>query len=326
MSRIGLINILLILTHCAFCQTQPATTSPSSLTTAERPNAIPEAKKQNALETVGKMLGVQNTVDNTKAEAKRVEGLVTEDLPDLGLKLQKARKDRSEKKKKIKLVWTEYEGIPIAEAYTKYGSGDKTVIEKFTVLKQYRQPSPYVRETYWFDPKEQRVKYAAIKDKDKALILHGPYKRYQNGNLVEEGFYYVGAKDGRWERYDANFQLLDKIKYHHGFPAESQITYYDSAHTKIKEVLPKEYGKIHGTYLAFYETGALAAEGRYDTGVKVGRWTEYYPGTRRMRKRVVQYGRDRWEEESEPLLLSEWDEKGKVVYERPKEKAGEEEQ
>jgi len=307
MKRSVLIAMLLVSGQAVLAQT---VTSPvqNSFTTAQAP--------VRSDSSAGKF--------NTKALVPgNIDHLVSETLPDIGLKLQKFKreqKDRAERNKKKKLSRTEYEGIPIVEAYTKFGSGDRTIIEKFTVLKQYHQPSVYPRETYWYDSKAQRVSASVIKDKEKALILHGPYRRYQNGELLEEGFYYLGAKDGRWEKYDAKFMLLDKQKWHRGFPAESQITYYDSAHTKIKEVMPKEFGKLHGQYMAFYEGGQLAAEGKYDNGVKVGRWTEYYQ-YRRQRKKITQYGKDRWEESFEPYLISEWDEKGKVVYERPKEKA-----
>ncbi|WP_229311133.1 toxin-antitoxin system YwqK family antitoxin [Larkinella soli] len=310
MKRISLIG--LVLSGWQVVLAQSATTPANdSFTTTKAPVTVKSDKSGPSL--------VPSNVDH----------LVTETLPDLGLKIKqfkKEQKDRSERRKKEKLSHTEYEGLSIAEAYTKFGSGDRTIIEKFHVLKEYRQPSQYVRETYWFDPKEQRVKSSLIKDKEKALILHGPYKRYQNGILLEEGFYYMGAKDGRWEKYDAHYMLLDKQKWDRGFPAEALITYYDSAHTKIKEVLPREFGRLHGQYMAFYDGGQLAAEGKYDHGVKVGRWTEYYQ-FRRQRKKITQYARDRWEEEFEPYVISEWDDKGKLIYERPKDKeVAEEEQ
>ncbi|MGA0557163.1 toxin-antitoxin system YwqK family antitoxin [Larkinella sp. VNQ87] len=306
MKRIALISLLVMGWQLGMAQT---TTSPvqNSFTTSQAP--VTEKSKKG---------------DKTGPSfmPSGVETLMSETLPDLGLKVKQFKedqKDKAERRKKARLLKTEYEGIPIVEQYTKFGSGDRTIIEKFTVLKQYRQPNPYVRETYWFDPKAGRVSSALIKDKDKVMILHGPYKRYQNGVLLEEGFYYIGAKDGRWEKYDANYLLLDKQKWFRGFPAESEITYYDSAHTKIKEVLPKEFGQVHGQYMAFYEGGQLAAEGKYDHGVKVGRWVEYYQ-YRRQRKKITQYGRDRWTEEFEPYVISEWDDKGKITYERPKEK------
>jgi len=328
MIRLALTGFWIVAIPLAGLAQTPApstTTAPASLTTSGVPSAIPTAKRDSSfLGKVKEAVGLDHVktpaLDQLKGQADQGREFVTETLPDLGLKIREYNKEKTEKRRKKKKEKSEYEGIPIAEAYVKFGSGDRTIIEKFHVLKEYRQPSPYVREIYWFDPKGQRVTPSLIKDKEIAQILHGPYKRYQNGHLIEEGFYYIGAKDGRWERYDINFQLLDKAKYARGFPAESQIVYYDSAHTRIKEILPREYGQLHGTYLAYHETGQLAAEGRYDHGVKVGRWTEYYP-LRRQRKKITQYGRDRWEADVEPYVISEWDEKGKLVYERPKEKA-----
>lgn len=293
---------------------------PSSETTTASAQ-LPEALRTESTSSVPGASGRQKSA----LAHTPIGTLVTETLPDLGLKIKQAKKEHTERRKKIKQSLTEYEGIAIEEASTKFGSGERTIIEKFTVLKQYRQPSIYVRDIHWYDAKGQRVSSSVIKDKEQAHILHGPYKRYQNGNLVEEGFYYMGAKDGRWEKYDVNFMLLDKTKFHRGFPAESQIIYFDSAHTKIKEVLPKEHGRLHGNYWAFYEGGQLAAEGRYDHGVKVGRWTEYYQFQRR-KKKITQYGRDRWEEDFEPYVLSEWDDKGKLIYERPKEETTAEEE
>ncbi len=254
--------------------------------------------------------------------------LFNTDLGDLGLKVKEFKKKRSERRKKAKTAKTEYEGLPMIKAYTKIGSGDRTVVEEFYVLKNYQAPSPYVREVFWYDLKGGRVSSSAIKEKEGIYLLHGPYKRYQNGELMEEGYYYAGTKDGRWEKYDAKFMLLDKTRWHHGFPADSRITYYDSTHTKIKEVIPIEYGKVKGQYLAFYENGLPAEEGKYENDQKVGRWTDYYPTTAvgRRRKRLTQYARDGWDTAFEPYVISEWDDRGKATYERPKDKAVAEEE
>jgi antitoxin component YwqK of YwqJK toxin-antitoxin module len=244
----------------------------------------------------------------------------SETLPDLGLKLKQIRKEKSEKRQKTKLAKTEYEGLPMVKTYAKIGSGDRTVIEEFYILRNAQEPSRYVREVFWFDQRAGRVSSAA-KDRSNALLLHGPYKRYVNGDLVEECNFYAGARDGRWEKYDANFMLLDKTRWLRGFPADSRIMYYDSAHTKIKEVVPVQYGKITGQYVAFYENGQVMEEGKYENGVKIGRWTEYHAGgTRRFRRKLTQYARDQWEPDFESYTISEWDDKGKLTYERPKEK------
>ncbi|MEZ0483039.1 toxin-antitoxin system YwqK family antitoxin [Fibrella aquatica] len=322
----------LLATSCVLAQT-----APSALTTAGGPPvAIPKKQKGSFLKKVAEQAGIPSSVvsDPLSTTAYGLPGIPKKDstgsmlsdmlgssIPDLGLKLNSFKKSKGEKREKKKASKTDYEGFPMIRQFIKTGSGDRTIVQEFHVLKTWQDPSSYVRETFGYSPKEARIK-AITKEATGVYLMHGPYKRFQNGDLVEEGFYYLGAKDGRWERYDAKFALIDKVRYHHGFPADAHITYYDSAHTKVKEVLPYEYGKLKGTYLAYHPNGQLAEEGKYDNGVKVGRWTEYHPGgTRRFRRRVTQYARDCWESNVEPVVLSEWDEKGKITYERPKEKA-----
>ncbi len=256
-----------------------------------------------------------------------VAGLVP---ADLGLKIKQIKKLKADRKAKNKLSKTEYEGLSMIKAYTKLGSGDRTVVEEFYVLKDNdaAKPLPYVRDVYRYFQRSGRVTSSIVRDEATGLLLHGPYKRFQNGDLVEEGFYYAGMKDGRWERYDGNFMLLDKVRWSRGVPAESRLTYYDSTHRKIREIVPIEYGKIKGTYMAFHENGLLAEEGKYDNGVKVGRWTEYYPinpSGRRMRRKLTQYGPDCFTP-FEPVVLTEWDEKGKTTFERSKEKVVQEDE
>ena len=252
-------------------------------------------------------------------------------MPDLGLKMKQLKKLKADKKAKSKISKTEYEGLSMVKAYTKLGSGDRTVVEEFYVLRDNdaAKPMPYVREVFRYYQRSGRVTSSIVKDEDKGLLLHGPYKRYQDDNLVEEGNYYAGMKDGRWEKYDAKFMLVDKTYWHRGVPAESRLTYYDSTHRKIKEIIPIEYGKVKGTYQAFHENGLLAEEGKYENGVKVGRWTEYYPispSGRRMRRKLTQHASDQWDTAFESYTISEWDEKGKITYERAKEKVVQDEE
>lgn len=318
------------------------TTAPSALTTAGGPPvAVPAKQKGSFLKKVAQQAGVPASVvsdplsttayglpslPKKDSTGSMLSSLLGADVVDLGLKIKNIGKKKDEKNAKKKLSKTDYEGLPMIRQFIKIGSGDRTIVEEFHVLKEWHDPDKYVREVYGYSPKESRIK-VLTKDLDNVYLMHGPYKRYQNGELMEEGYYYVGTKDGRWEKYDAKFSLIDKVRYQRGFPSEAHIAYYDSAHTKIKEVMPYEYGKQKGTYLAFHLNGQLAEEGKYDEGVKIGRWTEYYPNaTRRFRKRTVQHSHDRWEVPFEPYTLTEWDEKGKITYERPKEKDVEEEE
>ena len=294
------------------------TTAPASLTTAAKPILPPSGSTGPASLTT---LGLPSMSSLKEQKDAYLSGIV----PDLGLKIKQIKKKKETRKSKHKLAKTEYEGLPMIKAFTKFGSGDRTIVEEFYVLRDNDavKSLPYVREVFHYFPKSSRVTSSIVRNEGTGLLLHGPYKRYQNDNLIEEGYYYAGMKDGRWEKYDAKFMLTDKTHWNRGVPAESRLTYYDSTHRKIKEIIPVEYGKVDGIYMAFYENGLVEEEGKYDNNVKVGRWTEFYPvnpNGRRMRRKLTQYASDQWDAEFEPYVITEWNEKGKVTYQREKEK------
>jgi hypothetical protein len=265
--------------------------------------------------------GVSLGLPGGKGRTQTLSSLVGETIPDLGLKVKEFKNRRSEKKikkKAAKLAKVEYKGIPMEERSVKYGSGDRANIEIFHVLKDVQPLNPYVRlaQTRWYDVKKKILSSSLIKEKENARLLHGPYKKYVSGYLVEEGHYYMGTLDGRWVRYDRNYTLLDKHLWDKGFPAESQITYYDEAQTKVKEVIPIQYGVVEGEYLAFYDGGQLKETGKYEKGRKIGRWFEYYQ-YRAQRKTETQHAKTPWEDD-EPFLVKEWDEKGTLLFDYSK--------
>jgi len=316
------------------CSAIAQTTRPDALTTASKPVLGPSGAAASPFSSFSsvssslKTLGVPDKESLKKQKDAYLSGIVP---ADLGLKVKKLKEKRATQKSKAKLLKTEYEGLPILKAYTKIGSSDRTTIEEFHILRNNdaAKPLPYVREVFRYFQRSGRVTSSIIRDEGTGLLLHGPYKRYQNGDLVEEGFYYAGMRDGRWEKYDSKFMLIDKMQWHQGALAESRLTYYDSTHRKIKEIIPIDYGRMTGTYMAFHENGILAEEGKYDNGVKVGRWTQYYPispGGRRMRSRIMQYTGNQWDADFEPFVVTEWDEKGKTTFKYDKKKAIEEDE
>lgn len=265
---------------------------------------------------------VGTSLPGNNSKSTSLSTLFGETIPDLGLRVKEyksQKSDRKRKKEKNKLAKVQYEGIPMESMSIKFGSGDRATVELFHVLKEYKPLNPYVRatETRWYDKKSRRLSSALIKEKEQALLLHGSYKKYTGENLMEEGFYYMGVKDGRWAKYDSKYNLIDKSVWDRGFPAEARIAYYDSSHTQIKEVIPVSFGEIEGEFLQFYKEGQLMASGKYDDGKKVGRWVEYYQ-FRRQRKKEIQYPKSGWDEDFEPFVLREWDEKGKLLYDYTK--------
>ena len=302
----------LMVSVCA--QTVPSPSVPASLTTSSKPVLAPSGAPASPLSGFSSVpsslttLGIPTMSSLKKQKDDYVAGI----MPDLGLKVKQLKKQKADRKSKNKLSKTEYEGLSMVKAYTKFGSGDRTIVEEFYVLRDNdaTKPLPYVRDIVRYYQRSGRVTSSIIRNEGDGLLLHGPYKRYQNGDLMEEGYYYAGMKDGRWEKYDANFMLLDKSYWHQGVPSGSRLSYYDSTHQKIKEVIPVEYGKLNGTYMAFHENGLVAEEGKYDNGVKIGRWTEFYPinpSGRRMRRKLTQYPANQWDTEFDPYVITEWD-------------------
>ena len=217
-------------------------------------------------------------------------------------------------KKKV-LPKDEYEGTKTERRVGNYGNGGRATLEEFNVVKYVEDEavSRYVQEIWWYDPEQSRIVNTPLKENQRAQICHGPYRKIVNQLVVEEGNFYMGSKDGRWETYDSEGILLTKNYFDRGFPAGSNISYFDTAKLKIKEVIPFVYGKSTGQYLLFYPSGNLALEGKLDEGVRIGRWREFYEfGTGGRLKKELRYGKDKFEE-IEPIIVQERDEKGKIT-------------
>ncbi len=221
-------------------------------------------------------------------------------------------KDKKKKKKQKKNV---YFGLKTKKGFSRKGAGERAELELFRYLKSYQEPDPYVRDVYWYDTKRKQIRTTHNINKKKALILHGPYKKItEDGEVLEQGMFYKGTKHGRWTRYSRKEILLDKEKYTHGWPRESEITYYDEdQRAKVKEVIPVEYGQEEGYYFYFHPGGRVAVEGEYQEGKKVGLWTEYYDFEKRAKKQI-KYPDDPYDEKTKPHIAKEWNPQGQVVY------------
>ncbi len=212
----------------------------------------------------------------------------------------------------------EYEQIKTERRLGNYGSGTRNTIEEINVVKYVEDEaiSPYVAEIWWFDPAQARIITGVLKDNQTAQICHGAFRRIINQNLQEQGFFYMGAKDGRWETYGPDGELINKQYYVRGFPVGSTITYYDAEHKKIQEVTPIVYGRVRGQYRAFYPSGNVKEEGMLDDSVRIGRWREYFEfGTGGRLKKEWRYGKDKFDN-SEPELVLERDAQGKIIFQQ----------
>jgi hypothetical protein len=195
------------------------------------------------------------------------------------------------------------------------GTSGNVTLERFYYLKVWIDPNSYIPDIYVWDLTKNKILKISKIEADKQpnyRILHGPYSRELNGVVVERGAFYIGTKHARWEANDKHDLLIGKTKFYKGWPKEAKITYFDATHRKVKEVMPYEYGKLQGDYYLFGEKGLVLQKGRYEDRVKIGLWIDYFPDSPN-RKRETQYPEDPYDTKTQPIILKEWNEKGKLV-------------
>ena len=208
-------------------------------------------------------------------------------------------------------------GQKTKKAFTRSGYGDNIIFELFNYLPDYQEPDPYVRDIFWYDFKSRTIKKTRNIDKEYGVILHGPYKKLMGDQVLEEGIFYMGTKHGRWTKHTKKDILIDKEKYYKGWPKESIARYYDAERTRLKEIIPVEYGVKEGNYYYFHENGQVAVFGEFQNDEKVGIWREFYE-SRRRRKREIVFPDNPYETDFIPFISKEWDRRGRVVYDRQK--------
>ena len=129
--------------------------------------AVPKKQKGAFLKRVAEQAGISSAIiDNPlSTTAYGLPGIPKKDslgsilsdmlggsIPDLGLKLSSFKKNKGEKREKKKASKTDYEGLPMIRQFIKIGSGDRTIVQEFNVLKNWQDPNPYVRETFGYSP------------------------------------------------------------------------------------------------------------------------------------------------------------------------------
>lgn len=217
-----------------------------------------------------------------------------------------------QKKKKVKKNF--FFGVKTKKGVTRALVRGEVVYELFNRLKVYEAPPEYARDFYWYDYKKKKIVNSLKIDEANAAVLHGPYKKMVGDRVLEEGYFYKGMKHKRWVRFNKFDILQDKSYWWKGWPQESLLAYYDFEKTKLREVIPMHYGERNGEYWAFHESGAIAARGTYKFNHRTGLWREYYEARRV--KREVKYSEDPFNFKFRAHILKEWDENGKVIYDK----------
>ncbi|MBC6367279.1 hypothetical protein [Algoriphagus sp. AK58] len=265
----------------------------------------------------GKVAVAQKTSPEKKTDADS-SGVVNSVLlptvaPLLLFDEEKEKEAKKEKKKKArKNIWF---GIKTQKGYTRREIRGQSYYEYFNYTDAERNPDPYIRDVYWFDPKERSIKTEGFA-KENGYLLHGPYERVINETVVESGMFYYGTKHKTWMLFDDKSVLQDKNHFNQGWPKESKISYFNETSKSIEKIIPIQYGLEEGNYFHFYENQQIAVTGEYKYGEKVGLWTEYWDtkNTKAIRKREIQYQEDPYTKNFRPYIRAEWDKDGNLIY------------
>ncbi len=234
----------------------------------------------------------------------------------LDLESEEEKKESIDSVKEKKKKRNSYFGIKTRKAFARSVQRNHIVMEIFNVLREYVAPPEYAVDYYWFDYKKKKIMNSLRVDRKNAGVLHGPYKKTIGDQVIEEGWYYKGMKHRRWIRFNRHDILQDKSYWWRGWSQESRLTYYDFKKTKLKEVIPIHFGEKEGEYWVFHEDGSVAVRGNYRFGHKVKLWREYYSEGRV--KREVMYPEDSFDFDFDPYIVREWNDGGKLIYDRKK--------
>ncbi|TXC78919.1 hypothetical protein FRX97_06810 [Luteibaculum oceani] len=99
-------------------------------------------------------------------------------------------------------------------------------------------------ETYFDESTDTKYEYLTYNDK-----LSGPFKKYVEGNLTEEGWLIENQAHSEWRQYSKTGKKLAEVHY----------------------VL----GKKHGTWKIWDEEGNLRYKYSYNRGKPTGKWVMY---------------------------------------------------
>ena len=203
-------------------------------------------------------------------------------------------------------------GIKTKKGFIRVPQGRNNIYENFHFILSSEIKNPYAQEIHFFDKKSRKI----IRSKsisDNTLLLHGPYIKRLNNQVIEEGYFYYGLKQGRWIRLNRSDILQDKENYTLGWQNESLRYYWDYDKLNLKEIIPIKYGEMHGKYYAFFRDGKVAARGEYINNSKVGTWTEFFNSGKK--KREIKYD-DLPFSTNPSFIIREWNNNGKLIYDR----------
>ena len=208
-----------------------------------------------------------------------------------------------------------YHGLKTKKGFTKSYRRRHKIIEQFRFLKEFQEPPANIQDVFWFDLKNGKIMKSLKYDPKYSALLHGPYKKTVDDQIIEEAYFYKGVRHGRRMIWNTRDILQSKQKWYKGLPMEAQVAYYNKEKKQYREIIPFQNGEREGDYLLFFEDGEVALEGEFESDQKIGLWREYLKteSGKRRHKKDIQYPKEPHTGQH-GFLLREWNERGERIY------------
>ncbi len=141
--------------------------------------------------------------------------------------------------------------------------------------KDSDSPSPrteLIRERY--PNRSVKIERQVIQDAQDNFLNHGKWRMWDPvGNLIAEGKFYNGERDGTWVRWlrASDAKVLSTVPFRQFVgPFISQASFQN--------------GKLHGTWTVYDSKQRKISSWEYEDGLRHGKWTWWFPNGRKMRE------------------------------------------
>ena len=106
----------------------------------------------------------------------------------------------------------------------------------------------------------------------------GPWiEWYASGNIAAQGTYGNGRRDGAWTFYRENGRKAEEGAFRAGEKQGHWIVFDDAGHRSAEGEIRTEgrLSRENGTWTWFWPNGSKKQEGKFHSGRRDGRWTEW---------------------------------------------------
>jgi len=158
-------------------------------------------------------------------------------------------------------------------AWTKYSSDGITPLYTGT----FKDDLP-VGEFRYFYPNGKVKSIVRNETRERAYV----WFYFENEQLLSEGQYINMQKDSLWKTYNEQGFLVSAEYYKNNrLNGEKRIYYLQNqlerGELKIAQLDTYKDSILHGPHTAYFSSGKLKENGRYENGLKTGGWESYHP-------------------------------------------------